>query len=53
MQPSDQVLKVDKAGRVWTPRERREAVVIEWEHCGMPATRFAAHVGMKYSTRAA
>lgn len=46
-------MQVDKAGRVWTPRERREAVLDEWERSGMPATRFAAHVGVKYSRLAA
>jgi hypothetical protein len=50
MNPTDRVLKVDVAGRVWTPRELREAVLDEFERSGMPATEFAAHVGVKYPT---
>ena len=47
---TEQVLKVDEAGRVWTPRELREAVLDEFERSGMPATQFAARLGVKYST---
>ena len=50
MNPTDRILKVDVAGRVWTPRELREAVLDEFERSGMPATEFAAHLGVKYST---
>jgi hypothetical protein len=53
MELTDQVLKQDAAGRVWTPRERREAVLDEFERSGLPATKFAAHVGVKYQTFAA
>ena len=53
MAQSDQVLKVDAAGRVWTPRERREAVLDEFERSGLAASEFAAHIGVKYSTFAA
>lgn len=45
-----QILKVDVTGRVWTPLGRREAVLDEFERSGMPATKFAEHVGVKYST---
>lgn len=50
MEPADEVLKQDAAGRVWTPRARREAVLDEFERSGLPATKFAAHLGVKYST---
>src|SRR6185369_552146 len=50
MEPTDRVLKQDAAGRVWTPPERREAVLDEFEKSGLPAAQFAAHVGVKYQT---
>ena len=50
MAQTDRILKVDTAGRVWTPREQREAVLDEFERSGLPATKFAAHIGVKYPT---
>jgi hypothetical protein len=47
---TEQVLKVDEAGRVWTPRELCDAVLDEFERSGMPATQFAARLGVKYPT---
>jgi hypothetical protein len=47
---SEQILKVDTAGRVWTPREQREAALNEFERSGMPASKFAERIGVKYST---
>ena len=47
---SEQILKVDTAGRVWTPREQREAALDEFERRGMPASKFAERIGVKYST---
>lgn len=47
---AERMLKVDVAGRVWTPRELREEVLDEFERSGMPATRFAERIGVKYST---
>jgi len=47
---AEQILKVDKAGRVWTPREQREAALDEFERSGMPASKFAERIGVKYST---
>jgi transposase-like protein len=47
---TEQILKVDTAGRVWTPREQREAAVDEFERSGMPASKFAERIGVKYST---
>jgi len=51
MKPNgEQLLKVDVAGRVWTPRKMREGVLDEFERSGMAAREFAARVGVKYST---
>ena len=50
MAQTDRVLKVDTAGRVWTPREQREAVLDEFERSGLPASKFAAHIRVKYPT---
>src|SRR5271170_5913430 len=50
MEGADRILKQDAAGRVWTPAERREAILDEFEKSGLPATQFAAHVGVKYPT---
>jgi hypothetical protein len=47
---TEQILKVDTAGRVWTPREQREAALDEFERSGMPASKFAERIGVKYST---
>ena len=50
MAQTERILKVDTAGRVWTPREQREAVLDEFERSGLPASKFAAHIGVKYPT---
>jgi hypothetical protein len=50
MKSTEQILKQDVAGRVWTPRAQREAVLDEFERSGLPATQFAARVGVKYPT---
>jgi hypothetical protein len=50
MASTDRVLKVDATGRVWTPREQREAALDEFERSGLPATEFAARIGVKYPT---
>jgi len=51
MKPNtEQLLKVDVAGRVWTPRKMREGVLDEFERSGMAAREFAGRVGVKYST---
>jgi len=47
---AEQLLKVDVAGRVWTPRGLREGVLDEFERSGMAAREFAGRVGVKYST---
>lgn len=50
METTDRILKQDAAGRVWTPPEQREAILDAFEKSGLPATKFAAHVGVKYQT---
>jgi hypothetical protein len=45
-----QILKRDTAGRVRTPRERREALLTEFDRSGMSGQKFAACAGMKYTT---
>jgi hypothetical protein len=46
----DQVLKTDVLGRVRTPRQRREALLDEFEKSGMSGAKFAQFIGIKYST---
>ncbi len=36
-----EILKTDVLGRVWTPRDRREALVAEYERSAMTAAEFA------------
>ena len=50
METSDRILKRDAAGRVWTPREQREAALDAFERSGLPARQFAAQIGVKYAT---
>ena len=52
MEPTEQVLKTDEAGRVWTPRGQLEAILDEFERSGISAAKFAAMVGVKYPTLA-
>jgi hypothetical protein len=50
MEENERILKRDAAGRVWTPRAQREAALDEYERSEMPATKFAADIGVKYQT---
>jgi hypothetical protein len=45
-----QVLKSDTLGRVRTPAERRKEMLAEFERSGLSGKKFAALVGVKYST---
>ena len=45
-----EILKTDVLGRVWTPREKREALVAEYERSAMSAAEFAKWSGVKYAT---
>ena len=44
------ILKKDVRGRVRTPAQQREALVVEFERSGLPGSQFARLVGMKYPT---
>lgn len=48
-----QLLKADTRGRVLTPPDRREQLLAEFEQSGLSGAKFAALVGLKYSTFAA
>jgi len=50
---SVQILKTDALARVRTPRERQQEVLDEFERSGLSGSKFAALVGVKYSTFAA
>ena len=47
---TEDILKQDGRGRVRVSRERREAVLDEFERSGMNATRFARLAGVNYQT---
>jgi hypothetical protein len=49
---SGQILSQDAQGRVLVSRERREALLEEYDRSGMSAVKFAQYVGIKYSTLA-
>jgi hypothetical protein len=44
------VLKTDRLGRVQTPVARREQLLDEFERSGLSGIKYAAVVGIKYST---
>jgi transposase-like protein len=50
MEPGSEILKVDKAGRVRTPPEKREGLLAEYDRSGMTGAQFARFVGVRYST---
>jgi hypothetical protein len=47
-----QILSRDARGRVLVSRERREALLAEYDRSGMSGVKFAQYVGIKYSTLA-
>jgi len=49
----DQIVKRDALGRVSTSRERREALLDEFERSGLKGAQFARAVGVNYQTFAA
>lgn len=51
-EPVEQILIQDSLGRVRTPRERREALLEEYERSGMSGIAFAEKYGIKYTTLA-
>ena len=48
--PCSLILKTDSRGRVCMPRQRREALLDEFEKSGLSGAKFAALSGIKYST---
>jgi hypothetical protein len=48
---TEQILKVDKAGRVWTPREQREAALDEFERIGVKYSTFATWAHQRRKAR--
>jgi hypothetical protein len=50
---SGQIFKTDALARVRTPPERKRELLEEFERSGLSGTKFAALVGVKYSTFAA
>jgi hypothetical protein len=46
----DQIVKIDRIGRIKTPRERREALLAEFDRSGMSGQQFAKWAGIKYGT---
>jgi transposase-like protein len=50
MEPGAEILKVDEAGRIQTPPEKRQAVLAEYDRSGMTGAQFARFVGVRYST---
>jgi|SRR5208283_2854581 len=51
-QSDEQILKTDALQRVRTPPARKEQLLDEFERSGLSGKKFAAVVGMKYSTLA-
>jgi hypothetical protein len=49
----DQIVKHDALGRVSTSRERREALLDEFERSGLKGAQFARAAGVNYQTFAA
>ena len=47
-----QILSRDARGRVLVSRERREALLEEYDRSGMSGVKFAQYLGIKYSTLA-
>ena len=50
MEFGSEILKVDEAGRIQTPPEKREGMLAEYERSGMTGAQFARFVGVRYST---
>jgi hypothetical protein len=46
----DELLRVDRRGRVRVSAKRREALLDEFEQCGVSAAEFAKSIGVRYQT---
>lgn len=49
-QSSVEVLKVDTVGRVCTPKEKRDEILVAYRKSGMTGRQFAQYCGIKYAT---
>jgi hypothetical protein len=49
-QSSVEVLKVDTVGRVCTPKEKRDEILVAYRKSGMTGRQFAQFCGIKYAT---
>jgi hypothetical protein len=47
---TNELLKVDRRGHVRVSAQRREALLDEFERCGVSAAEFAVQIGVKYTT---
>ena len=47
---TDGIIKLDTRGRMRTTRERREALLAEFDRSGMSGQKFSAWAGIKYPT---
>ena len=50
MEPGSEILKVDEVGRIQTPPEKREALLVEYDRSGMTGAQFARFSGVRYAT---
>ncbi len=50
MERGSEILKIDEAGRVRTPPEKREALLAEFDRSGMTGAQFARFAGVRYPT---
>ena len=50
MNETIEILKVDEAGRVRTPRGKQEEILAAMKMSGMSGRQFARHIGVKYPT---
>lgn len=50
MKTDENVLPVGERGRVWVSRERRKALLEEFDRSGMSGAKFARLAGVKYPT---
>ena len=44
------ILKTDTRGRVFTPRQKRDELLAEFERSGLSGAKFAALAGVRYTT---
>ncbi|HEY5742321.1 MAG TPA: hypothetical protein VIS99_07250 [Terrimicrobiaceae bacterium] len=50
MEAGSEILKVDEVGRIQTPPEKREALLVEYDRSGMTGAQFARFSGVRSAT---